>query len=47
MPLMAPERREAAQAMLLRKARIVHKGAVKHENEDLQQQMGAYLARWQ
>ena len=46
-PQLAPERVAAAQAMLLRKARIVWRGAVKHDNAELQQQMGGYLARWQ
>ena len=46
-PQLAPERVAAAQAMLLRKARIVWRGAVKHDNAELQQQMGDYLARWQ
>ena len=44
---LAPERVAAAQAMLLRKARIVWRGAVKHDNAELQQQMRDYLARWQ
>ena len=47
MPDLAETRRQATREMLLRKARIVHKGAIKHDNEELQQRMTAYLARWQ
>ena len=44
---LAAERKAAARVMLLRKARIVHKGAVKRGNGELERQMGDYLARWQ
>ena len=47
MPQLATERREAVRKILLRKARIVHKGAIKHGNEDLRQKMAGYLDRWE
>ena len=46
-PRLAPDRAAAARAMLLRKARIVERGAAKRDNAELQQQMGRYIARWQ
>ena len=46
-PQLTPARTAAVRAMLLRKARIVWRGAAKRDNAQLQQQMGAYLARWQ
>ena len=46
-PQLAPDRAAAARAMLLRKARIVERGAAKRDNVELQQQMGDYIARWQ
>lgn len=44
---LAADRSEAARTMLLRKARIVERGAAKRDNVELQQQMGDYIARWQ
>ena len=38
--------RQAAIAILIKKARIVYNGAAKHGNEELHQDMGRYLARW-
>ena len=46
-PELSPERYEAAQAMLVHKARIVHKGAIKRGNIELQASMDQYLNRWQ
>ena len=46
-PALSPERREVAQAMLVRKARIVHKGAIKRGNLKLQVSMRQYMDRWQ
>ena len=47
MPELVVERRAAACEMLLRKARIVHKGAIKHGNEELRGEMDSYLADWE
>ena len=47
MPELVVERRAAACEMLLRKARIVHKGAIKHGNEELRGEMASYLADWE
>ena len=44
---LAPDRAAAARAMLLRKARIVERGAAKRDNVELQQQMDDYIVRWQ
>lgn len=41
------ERREAARQMLLKKVRIVHGGARKRENRELEREMGVYLTRWE
>ncbi len=38
--------RQAAIAMLIKKARIVYNGAIKHDNESLRQDMEYYLVRW-
>ena len=46
-PQLAPARAAAARTMLLCKARIVERGAVKRGNVELQQQMSDYLVRWQ
>ena len=46
-PALSPERREVAQAMLVCKARIVHKGAIKRDNLELQVSMRQYMDRWQ
>ena len=46
-PQLAADRAAAARAMLLRKARIVERGAAKRDNVELQQQMGDYITRWQ
>ena len=43
---LAEEKRQAALQMLLRKARIVHKGAEKRGNSALQTRMAEYLERW-
>lgn len=40
------EKRTAARGMLLRKARIVHRGALKHDNVDLAEHMAAYMEQW-
>ena len=41
------EERDAAVEMLLKKARIVYKGALRHENEQLAQRMGGFIQRWE
>ena len=41
------EERDAAVAMLLRKARIVYNGALRHENEQLAQSMSEFRQRWE
>ena len=45
-PQLTADRAAAACAMLLHKARIVWRGAVKRGNAELQQQMGDYIAHW-
>jgi glycosyltransferase involved in cell wall biosynthesis len=40
-------KRQAAVTVLLKKAGIVYKGACKHGNDELVQDMERYLARWQ
>jgi glycosyltransferase involved in cell wall biosynthesis len=47
MPELEAEKREAARDMLMRKAKIVHKGAKKRDNKDLVQSMQVYIERWQ
>ena len=47
LPELSSDRREAAQAMLVHKARIVEKGATKRDNLELQDSMRQYLDRWQ
>jgi len=47
MPELEEAKREAARKMLMRKAKIVYKGAKKRDNEDLAQKMQAYIGRWQ
>ena len=47
MPDLRPDYRAAARAMLLKKARIVYKGSIKHDNEELRQDMKRYIERWQ
>ncbi len=46
-PELAPDKREAARKMLLKKAGIVHKGALKHDNAGLAEAMQVFLERWQ
>ncbi len=46
-PGLAAERREAARQVLLRKARIVCKGANKRGNGELAARMASYIERWQ
>ena len=46
-PELASHKREAARQMLLTKARIVHKGALKHDNGSLAEAMQGYIERWQ
>ena len=41
-----PEKHEAARQMLMRKAGIVYKGAIKHENAELACAMEKYLREW-
>ena len=41
------KRREAARLMLLKKAWIVHNGARKRENRELEREMGVYIDRWE
>ena len=41
-----PEKHEAARQMLMRKAGVVYRGAVKHENAELACTMERYLKRW-
>lgn len=47
MPDLRPDYRSAARAMLLKKAHIVYKGAIKHDNEELRRDMERYIERWQ
>lgn len=47
LPLLDSGRREAVREMLLHKARIVLKGALKHGNENVRQLMRDYLVRWE
>ena len=44
---LADEERAATVAMLLRKARIVYNGALRHENEQLAQRMSEFRRRWE
>ena len=44
---LSAEERDAAVEMLLKKARIVYKGALRHENEHLAQSMGGFIQRWE
>lgn len=45
-PELGAEKRAAARQILLRKARIVHRGALKHDNGDLAESMGSYIDEW-
>ena len=44
---LSAEERDAAVEMLLEKARLVYKGALRHENEHLAQSMGGFIQRWE
>lgn len=44
---LSAEERGAAVAMLLKKARIVYNGALRHENEQLAESMGEFIQRWE
>ncbi len=45
-PQLALEKRAAARQMLLRKAGIVRRGALKHDNVELAKCMAAYIEEW-
>ncbi len=47
MPELAALKQQAARKMLMRKAKIVYKGALKRGNEDLARQIQVYIERWQ
>jgi len=46
-PELEEEQREAARAMLLKKAYIVHNGARKRDNQELIARMKRYIERWE
>lgn len=47
LPALEAAKRQAARKMLMRKAKIVYKGALKRDNEDLVRQMQVYIERYQ
>ena len=47
LPELEAAKRQAARKMLMRKAKIVYKGALKRDNEDLVRQMQVYIERYQ